>query len=86
MTQILIDMSWMAAASCIMASVVMYALSNMTHTFGLSLHSEHHQPTERPLKRNHRIAAVIAMPPRLCLMCDIGMSVVPLRSIILHRH
>ena len=60
--QTLINILWIITAFWFMEFVAWFAHKYVMHTFGWSLHKDHHQPTGNFFQRNDMFAIIFAIP------------------------
>ena len=60
--QTLINILWIITAFWFMEFVAWFAHKYVMHTFGWSLHKDHHQPTGNFFQRNDMFAVIFAIP------------------------
>ena len=60
--QIITNILWVFAAFWLMEFVAWFHHKYVMHTFGWSLHKDHHQPTGNFFQRNDMFAIIFAVP------------------------
>lgn len=69
--QALINIAWLVGAFWFMEFVAWFAHKYVMHTFGWSLHRDHHQPTGKRIQRNDWFAMIFAIPSWLFMQTGV---------------